>query len=131
MSATLWNHLPNKKYIAQVLVDLKNHPDLFARVWDQAQDQAYIQAWVQAREQVRDQACSQAWDQAWDKSRHNTYYVARTALLSLIAYDDASKYLIMPVDQAIVYGELVSDSQYILLKQYLQVKQKIAELVTA
>jgi hypothetical protein len=52
-------------------------------------------------------------------------------LLILIAYDDAGKYLTIPVDQAMVYGELLSDNQYILLKQYLLVKQKIAELSTA
>jgi hypothetical protein len=131
---TAWNHLPNKIHIDQVLVDLKNHSNLFVSAWQHARgqprEQAYKQAYKQAHVQARDRAYHQAWDHAWYKLRHNACYVVQTALLSLIAYDDASKYLIMPVDQAIVYGELISDRQYILLKSYLQVKHEAALLAT-
>jgi hypothetical protein len=136
MTATAWAHLPNKIHIDQVLVDLTNHIALFMPAYQQAHLQARNQAWDHAYSQARDQAyyvatnallALVAYEQAWDQ----VFYVARDALLILIAYDDASKYLTIPADQAIVYGELVSDNQYILLKQYLQVKQKIAELITA
>jgi hypothetical protein len=142
---TAWDHLPNKIHIDQVLVDLIKHQDLFfqasvqvldqtyEQAYDQAYDQAYKQARDQARAQVYDQARGQAWEreQAYNQARHNTYYVARNALLALIAYDVASKYLTIPADQAIVYGELVGDSQYILLKPYLLAKHEIALLATA
>jgi hypothetical protein len=147
MTVTAWDRLPNKIHIDQVLVDLKNHANLFTRVrkqswyeardqaWDHAYHRAYSQAYDQARDQARDQvydqARDQAWDQAWDQALVQAYYVATNALLALIAYDDASKYLTIPIDQAMVYGELVDDNQYILLKPYLLVQHEIALLATA
>jgi hypothetical protein len=139
MATTSWAHLPNKIHIDQVLVDLANHQDLFVSAWQQAWKQACKQAYKQAhdqgRKQVWDQALNQARDhalnQAWRHARSQAYDTARCALLALIAYDDASKYLTMPADQAIVYGELVGDSQYLLLKPYLLVKNEIALLATA
>jgi C-terminal processing protease CtpA/Prc len=147
MTVTAWDRLPNKIHIDQVLVDLKNHANLFTRVrkqaWNQAWQQAWKQAWNQARDQARDQvydqardqAHIQAWEQVYDQlyvhARDQTYYVATNALLALIAYDDASKYLTIPIDQAMVYGELVDDNQYILLKPYLLVQHEIALLATA
>jgi hypothetical protein len=136
---TAWDHLPNKIHIDQVLVDMGKHQDLFVHVWDQVYDQArgqaYKQAWnqahVQARIQVWKQARNQAYDQARDQARHNAYYVARAALLALFVYDDTNKYLTIPADQAIAYGELVRDNQYILIKPYLLVQKEIALLATA
>jgi hypothetical protein len=151
MTTTAWDHLPNKIHIDQVLIDLKNHPGLFAKVWSQAWEHAWElagdQAWEHARdqagEQVRVQARIQVWkqaweharDQAWDKARDHAlvqaYYVATNALLALIAYDDAGEYLTVSADQAMVYGELVSNGQYTLLKPYLLLKHEIALLATA
>jgi hypothetical protein len=151
--AAAWAHLPNKMYIDQVLGDLKNHQDLFAkvyehtpaqiwpndpelaRVWEQMYNQirgqTRFQAYEQARDQAYEQAYSQARDQAYEQARHNAYYVARAAFLALFAYDDASKYLTMPADQAMTWGELVGDDQYILLKPYLLIKHEIALLAIA
>jgi hypothetical protein len=157
MTTTVWDHLPNKKYIGQVLVDLDKHKDLFAHVhvpddvfgqvlkqsWAHSQARAYEQAWTQAynlsRAHVFKQALIQAYEQtrgqalikARDHALVQAYYVATNALLALIAYDDANKYLTIPVAQAIVWGELVSDDQYILLKPYLLVKHGIVLLATA
>jgi hypothetical protein len=151
MTTTAWDHLPNKMYIDQLFEDLAKHQDLFLQAYNLEYDQAYYQARKQARNQARDQVCDQARKQAWDQARNQAYdqawdqarvrarvqawdqvfYVARDALLILIAYDDASKYLTIPIDQAMVYGELLSDNQYILLKQYLLVKHEIALLATA
>jgi hypothetical protein len=152
---TAWDHLPNKILIDQVFEDLTNHPTVFAKAynqawaqsWSQARDQAgeqvrvqarkqalkqaWNQAYSQARAQVYHRAYSQARDQARDHALVHAYYVVQTALLSLIAYDDASKYLIIPADQAMVYGELVSNGQYTLLKPYLLLKHEIALLATA
>jgi hypothetical protein len=133
--AAAWAHLPNKIHIDQVLGDLKNHPDLFLQAYNLEYDQARVQAWDQAHHRAYSQARDQAWDQAWNQARDHAlvhaYYVAQDALLALIAYDDASKYLTIPIDQAMVYGELLSDNQYILLKPYLLIKHEIALLATA
>jgi hypothetical protein len=97
------------------------------QVLAQVCDQARIQVWKQARSQVYEQTR----DHAWEQTLSRAYDTAGHALLALITYDDASKYLTMPADQAMVYGELVFDNQYILLKPYLLVQKEIALLATA
>jgi hypothetical protein len=117
-------------YIDQVFIDLKNHSNLFTRVRKQAWTHAWNQAYKQARGQLYCHAHIQAWEQVYDQARDQAYFVAQDALLALFVYDDTNKYLIIPADQAIVYGELVGDNQYILIKPYLLVKNEIASLLT-
>jgi hypothetical protein len=105
-----WDHLPNAKLIDRVLADLRARP----QVWDAARDAALDAALDAAWDAARGAARGAAWGAARDAARVAARYAARAAArdaswgaswdaaldacAALIAWDDASLLLDMPVD---------------------------------
>jgi hypothetical protein len=93
-----WDNLPNAKHIDAVLAHAKAHP----QAWDAAWDEAWGAAWGAAWDAARDAARGAAWDAAWDATRDAAWdaagSAAQGAVLALVAWDDASEVLAMPVD---------------------------------
>ena len=127
-----WSHLPNAAHIDRVLESSKSHPE----VWDAARTSARSGAWVRARSvsaydaaynaAYNAAAYSAAWDAACDAARG----AARIAILALIAYDDAAKYLDMSSDQLKVWAILSEDPAAVLLSPAVIAYEKIDELET-
>jgi hypothetical protein len=73
-------------------------------------------------------------DEAWYATRDAyslaAYHAARSAILALIAYDDAVKYLNMTVDQLKMWAILIEGPAAILLLPAVIAYEKIRELET-
>jgi hypothetical protein len=125
----LWSHLPNAAHIDRVIESLKSHSDNEAwdaarfAAWDAARLAAWDAAWDAARLAAYDAARFAAYDAAWD--------AARGAILALVAYDDAAKYLNMTVDQLKMWAILSEDPAAILLLPAVIAFEQISELETA
>jgi hypothetical protein len=108
-----WNHLPNAHHIDRVLESAKSHLEIWSTPWDAVRnrDAAHNEAWYAATDA--------AWDVARNADRGVATVAARGAMYdavkALIAYDDASKYLDMPVDQLRVWAILSEEPAAILL----------------
>jgi hypothetical protein len=101
-----WDHLPNAKLIDRVLADLQARP----RVWDAAWAAARVAAWAAARDAAWGAARDAAWGAARGAARDAALVAALDAALgaardaawdacaALVAWDDASLLLDMPVD---------------------------------
>jgi hypothetical protein len=144
-----WSHLPNARHIDRVIESLKSHSDNEA--WavsrkvarNATQDAAGDRAWIAAsaaasaaaRAATLDDAYYAARDAAWyaalNADRRAAYYSVRGAILALIAYDDAAKYLNMTVDQLKMWAILSEDPAAILLLPTVIAYEKISELETA
>jgi len=122
---TPWAHLPNAKHIDWVLDSVRTSPNTWGAAWDAdwdatcgrdaargaARDAARGAAWDAARGAAWDAAYA-AWDAArradWDATcgrgaaldiaRGAGWAAAWDACMSLVAWDDSSDVLIMPVD---------------------------------
>ena len=128
-----WSHLPNAKYIDQVLADLKAHPDEFAVAYDAARDAAgdaarrtaWSAAWVEARNAAWDAARDAVWDTAgtaaWD--------AAGSAIAALIAWDSSAKYLTMTYQELNMWYQLNEDPAAQLLLPYLKARELIAQKI--
>ena len=107
---TAWNSAYNASWDSLALDSL---------AWDSARnaafDAAYDAVWDAAWDADWDAAGLLARDAAWDAARNAAYYAARGAILALIAYDDAAKYLTMPSDQLRVWAALSENPAAILL----------------
>ena len=116
-----WSHLPNAAHIDRVLESVKSHPESWGlpRTW--AWSAAWDAAWDAARGAAWD-ALEAAWEAAWS--------AARDAILALVAYDDAAKYLDMPVDQLKIWAILSEDPAAVLLLPAVIAYEKIDELET-
>jgi len=94
-----WSHLPNAAHIDRVLASLKANP----KIWEDADKavsnvpwlSAWYAAWFAARNVARDAARNVARDAAWEAALD----AAWNPILALVAYDDAAKYLDLPLDQ--------------------------------
>jgi len=125
-----WSHLPNAAHIDRVLESVKSHPEVWVlprtSAWDAARDAARNAArgaaWDAARIAARGAAWGSAWDAAWD--------AARGAILALVAYDDAAKYLVMSSDQLKTWAILSEDPAAVLLLSAVIAYEKIDELET-
>jgi hypothetical protein len=119
-----WSHLPNAHHIDLVLESVKSHPE----IWDAARDAAHNDldwyaatdaAMNAARETSHNEAWDAAWDAAWGATLDATWDATRdaawNAIIALIAYDDASKYLDMPVEQLRVWAIISETPAAILL----------------
>ena len=98
-----WSHLPNAKHIDRTLASVKENPAAWdaarGAVWDAALDAAL----GAARGAVLDAARRWARGAVWG------------AVLALVTYDHAAKYLEMTPDQLRVWAELSEDPAAVLL----------------
>ena len=152
----LWSHLPNAAHIDRVITSLKSHPDIWNAAYDEACDAAFDvsrvaasaaahgavssargaargPAWVAASAAAHG-AVSSARGAVWDAARAAVWDAARGAawgaILALIAYDDAVKYLNMTSDQLKMWA-ILSEGPAVLLLPAVIAYEKISELDTA
>ena len=132
-----WNHLPNAHHIDRVLESAKSHLEIWSTPWDAVRnrDAAHNEAWYAATDAAREEAWYAATDAAWDVARNADRGVATVAargamydaVKALIAYDDASKYLDMPVDQLRIWAIISETPAAILLIPALVAFERINE----
>ena len=134
-----WSHLPNAAHIDWVFQTLRSHPEVWiiadSAWWSSAGGAAYATAydaaWDMASDEVRFANRHVAWDAAWDSARGGprdaAWDSARDAILALIAYDDASKYLDMTTDQLKVWIALSSEPGAVLVLPMIHVKEQLNE----
>ena len=100
---TAWDHLPNAQHIDRILADVKVNPNNWVQALDAvyyaALDAVYYAAWDAAR--------NAAWPAAWP--------TAGTAILALIAWDEAGDYLSLPADQVQVLAALGDHKAVLIL----------------
>lgn len=105
---TAWSHLPNAALIDEVLASLKDSPEKWSAAWNAAWDAARRAAWDAAR------------DAAWDVSRGAVKDAARDAfwgaISALIAYDDAGRFMKLPVDHLRCLHRLDPHPMFLLLQ---------------
>jgi len=126
-----WSHLPNAAHIDRVLESSKSHPEVWGLPRTSAWSAAWDAAYNAAREAVCDTDRGAARDAAYDAARIAARIAARGAILALIAYDDAAKYLDMSNDQLKIWGILSEDPAAILLLPAVVAYEKNDELETA
>jgi hypothetical protein len=127
-----WSHLPNAHHIDRVIKSAKSHPE----IWDAAMnanrnaahgaalDAAHSAALDASRIAALDASKVTAWNTAWGAAKLATM----DATAALIAYDDASKYLDMPVDQLRVWAILSEEPAAVLLLPAVIAFERINEL---
>ena len=126
-----WSHLPNAAHIDRVLESLKSHPESWCVPRDMPWGAAYDEAWdVTVREVVRDAAYDAARNMVWNAAWKTAWKAARGAVLALITYDDAAKYLDMSSDQLKTWEILSEDPAAVLLLPAVVAYEKIDELKT-
>ena len=111
-TTTAWANLPNAKHIDWVLADVALWPDEWERAWKIAQgahkNKAHWNAWFAARgavwENVRRGGRQDAWfavrQAAEGAATGGAQHAALDAIAALIAWDDSSLLLDMPVRNA-------------------------------
>jgi hypothetical protein len=127
-----WSHLPNACHIDRIIESVKSHPEIWGAAWNGARGAA----WNGARGAARHAAWNAAWgaarSAAWGAARGTDWNAARgaawNAVAALIAYDDASKYLDMPVDQLRVWAILSEEPAAVLLLPAVVAFERINEL---
>jgi hypothetical protein len=107
---TAWSHLPNAAHIDRILADVKANPDDWARACLAARNRTWVAAWDAAWDATRDVALVAARDAAWpaalDAAWDAAWPAARSAILALIAWPEASDYLNLSVDSVRVLAAL-------------------------
>jgi hypothetical protein len=130
-----WSHLPNAYHIDRVLESVKSHPEIWdaARYafWVESQYAAMSAAMSAALGAARDAARYAALGAALGAARYAALGAALGAIAALIAYDDASKYLEMPVDQLRFWAILSEDPAAVLLLPAVIAFERINELELA
>ena len=132
---SVWSHLPNAYHIDRIIESVKENPEIWVEAWNAtmapwnaASDAARLAAWDAARLAARYAAYNAARDAVWDAARDGAWVAARDAAIALIAYDDASKYLDMPVNQLRIWAILSEDPAAVLLLPAVIAFEKIREL---
>jgi len=103
-----WSYLPNATHIEWVLDTLKKNPKVWSTAWSTAWAAAWGDAWDAARaaawDAARAAAWGDAWGDAWDAvcsargdSWDTALEAARGASAALIAWDESSELLTMPI----------------------------------
>jgi hypothetical protein len=112
-----WSHLPNACHIDRIIESVKSHPEIWGAASDAISD-ATRDATRDATLDAADRGVTiiEARRSAWD------------AAVALIAYDDASKYLEMPVDQLRFWAILSEDPAAVLLLPAVVAFERINEL---
>jgi hypothetical protein len=127
-----WSHLPNAHHIDRVIKSVKSHPEIWDAAWLVARNTAPSAAWDAIWLAARNAAWSVARDSArlatWDASLGAARGAAWGPIAALIAYDDASKYLDMPVEQLLVWAILSEDPAAVLLLPAVVAFERINEL---
>lgn len=133
---TAWAHLPNAALIDEVLASLKAHPGKWYAAWNgtrnAASDAAWNEAWDAAwnatqhatRNATRNAAWSTAWstaqdaakDAAWDAAWDIAWSVVRDVIAALTAYDDAGRFMKMPVKHLQRLYRIDPHPMYLLLQ---------------
>ena len=115
-----WSHLPNAAHIDQVLASVKANPKIWAGIYSAASNAAHDAAWETARETAwetaRETAHETAWRAAHYAAKGAAYFAALHAITALIAYDDAAKYLDLPLDQLKMLYALTEHPAALLLQ---------------
>jgi len=131
-----WSHLPNAKYIDEVLASLKSHTDIWAASCGDAAVEAQsslrntyrAEAWSAAWQESRALAREAAWEAVWNADI--CWVMAWDALVSLIAYDHSSKYYLMDdPDKLLTWHALSDDPACVLMLPAVIARSKIQELV--
>ncbi len=122
-----WSDLFNAHHIDWVLASLKDNPDLWDAAWEAARDAARDAAWGAARNAARETAWyavrgaarhaagDAVWDAVWDAARDAVWDAARDAVIALVAYDHAGRYLEMSSNELRVWATLSEDPAAVLL----------------
>ena len=141
-----WSYLPNAVHIDRVLESIKAHPKVWNAVYYRTLNAAIAASHNIARSAAidasyymdRNAARIAARDAAWyaSSATHNTVsteplYAAQGAILALVAYDDAYKYLDMTPDELKTWAVLSEEPAAILLQPAVIVYKKISELELA
>jgi hypothetical protein len=120
-----WSHLPNSHHIDRVIESVKSHPEIWRlasdAAWDTASGAALGAAWGTAWVTARVAALSTA-------ALNADWNAARYAIIALIAYDNASKYLDMPSDKLRVWALRSEDPAAVLLLPAVIAFERIREL---
>ena len=127
---TAWSHLPNAAHIDRILADVRANPGNWAyfaawgeawlvvwhAAWDRAAalDAARDRAWVAARDAVYSAAWPAALDAVYSAANLVAGATTESAILALIAWDETSDYLDLPVEQVRVLAAL-GDQRAILM----------------
>ena len=142
-----WSHLPNARHIDRVIESAESHPEIWSASWNAswnatmaAYDAARDAAWVAAarsaardatRDAAMDAAMYAARDASMNAARDASMNAAWAATAALIVYDDASKYLEMPVDQLRFWAILSEIPAAILLIPAVIAFERIRKLENA
>jgi hypothetical protein len=130
-----WSHLPNACHIDRIIESVKSHPEIWEAAWNGARGAASDAAWGAARSAAWNAAWGTDWNAARGAARGTDWNAARgaawNAVAALIAYDDASKYLDMPVDQLRFWAILSEDPAAVLLLPAVVAFERIRELELA
>ena len=117
-----WSHLPNAEHIDWVLDTLKKNPEVWGAawndVWDAAKD-AVCSARDAERGDVWDAARGDVWDAAWDAARNaarnDAWDATGGAIAALIAWDESSELLTMPITHVERLAKLEMPAAILLL----------------
>lgn len=113
-----WSHLSNAEHIDWVLDTLKKNPEVWGAAWNDV--------WDAAKDAVcsaRDAARGDVWDAAWDAARNDAKNDARNdvwdatggAIAALIAWDESSELLTMPITHVERLAKLEMPAAILLL----------------
>ena len=118
--SNIWSDLPNAAHIDRILVSLKANPKIWADAsWDadayysDSWDAAWDATWKTAMSADRDAA---AYFGGIDAAKDASYFTAWYAIIALFAYDDAAKYLDLPLDQLKMLYALTEHPAALLLQ---------------
>ena len=112
-----WSNLPNAKHIDWVIQSVKDNPNEWALVMDEAWAAARDAAWAAARDAALDAASEAAWDAALS--------AAWTSVLALVAYDDIEHYFLSSHEELRLIYELSQHPAAILLLPAVKARELI------
>ena len=134
-----WSHLPNANHIDWVIKTLKENPEVWnaaegvawAAARNAARYAAWGDAWDAARDDARAAARSAARAAAWDTTRGDVWEAvwdaAGGATAALVAWDESSELLTMPITHVERLVKLEIPAAILLLPAVI-VKNKLKEL---
>ena len=97
-----WERLPNAAHIAWVLADVRRRPEVWSSVRRTACEDDPDAAWISARTAARSAGREDSWLASWGATigcgLNTANDLAQDAAAALVAWDDSSLLLTMPVD---------------------------------
>ena len=128
---TAWSHLPNAQLIDQVLSHVALNPQHFSAAEKMPCDWEWLEAAYAVHRTDRSKAWLAAWDAAYcteiSGAPRVTRHTATSAILALVAYDDAGQYLDMTSDQLKLWVALTESPGAILLQPYVRARERVAQ----